>query len=198
MIRRFLRAIFTPPMIALAALFMLIEEWLWTRLTLVMAQVARLPVLQRLEAWMATLPPGGAMVCFLMPGALLLPVNLFAIALTAGGHALAGGSILIGAKLLGTAILARIFAVTRPTLLTVDWFRRAYEWLIRTKTWLYSTVKQSRAWQAAGEWKRQISARLGRLTHRWRGGHLRRRWKAVVLSHRRRFGRGAADSPPRP
>ena len=101
------------------------------------------------------------------------------------------------AKLLVTAILARIFAVTRPTLLTVAWFRRAYEWLIRTKTWLYSTVKESRAWQAAAAWKRGISARLARLTHRWRGGHLRRRWKAVVFLLRRRFGNAGADSPPR-
>ena len=104
---------------------------------------------------------------------------------------------LIAAKLLGTAILARLFAVTRATLLTVGWFRGLYEWIIRTKAWLYGRVKSSQVWQSAVLWKRMAFARLARLTHRWRGGHVRRRWKAVVFFLRKRFGRRPADSSSR-
>ncbi len=182
-------------MIAVAALFMLVEEWLWKRLTAVMAMVARLPVLRRLERWLGTLPASGAMAFFFLPGLILLPVNLFAIAITAKGHAAAGAGILIGAKLLGTAILARLFAVTRPVLLTVGWFRALYEWILRSKAWLYKTVKESRPWILAAGLKREAMARLARLTHRWRGGHVRRRWKAVVFLLRKRFGRSGQDTP---
>src|SRR5436190_16686596 len=111
MIRRFFRRVLTPPMVVIAAMIMLFEEWLWDHLTTFMAWVGRAPVLRVLEKRIATLPPYPAMGVFLLPGLMLLPVNLFAIYLTAHGHAVLGTSILIAAKLLGTAILARLFAL---------------------------------------------------------------------------------------
>lgn len=193
MMRRFFKKLLTPPMIVIAALIMFFEEWLWDRLTALMARVARLPVLQRLEVRLAALPPYPAMGVFLLPGLLLLPVNLFAVWLTANGQALAGTAILIAAKLAGTAILARLFAVCKPSLLTVGWFRRLYEGLVRLKTRLYSAIKAMPAWQTVVRWKNAARARVARLTHRWRGGHFKRRWKAIVqLMKRRRRRRGAA------
>ena len=185
MVRRFCKKILTPPMIVIAALFMFVEEWLWDKLTAFMAWIARAPVLRWLETKLAALPPYPAMAVFLLPGLLLLPVNLFAIYLAANGHALLGTSILISAKLLGTAILARLFTVCRPTLLTVGWFRRLYEWLGRLKLRLYNSAP----WLAVVRWKNALTDRVARLTHRWRGGHLRRRWRAVFQLLRRKSRR---------
>src|SRR5688572_15026878 len=131
MLRRFFKKLLTPPMIVIAALIMFCEEWLWDHLTAFMAWVARAPVLRWAETRIAALPPYPAMGVFLLPSALLLPVNVFAVYLTAAGHALAGAAILIAAKLIGTAILARLFTICRPSLLTVNWFRRLYQWLAR-------------------------------------------------------------------
>ena len=188
MIRRFFKKLLTPPMIVLAAMIMFFEEWLWDRLTAMMARVARLPVLQRLEVRLAALPPYPAMAVFLLPGLLLLPVNLFAMWLAANGQALAGTGLLIAAKLVGTAILARLFTVCKPSLLTVGWFRRLYEGITRLKARLYAAIKAMAAWQAAVRWKNAVKARIARLTHRWRGGHFKRRWKAVkyLMKQRRR------------
>lgn len=172
-------------MVVLAALFMFVEEWIWDRLTALMAAVGKLPVVRKMEAGIAKLPPYPAMGVFILPSLLLLPVNLFAIYLTAQGHATMGASILIGAKLLGTAILARLFALCRPSLLTVNWFRRLYEWIGRVKQWLYTSAP----WQAAVRWKNAVKARFKRLTHRWRGGHLKRRWRALRIIIRRKLRR---------
>ena len=196
MTRRSFKKLLTPPMIVIAALIMFCEEWLWDHLTAFMAWAARAPVLRWAETRIAALPPYPAMAVFLLPSAIFLPVNIFAVYLTAAGHALAGTTILIAAKLVGTAILARLFAICRPSLLTVNWFRRLYEWLGRVKQWLYTSAP----WQAAVRWKNHINARLARLTHRWRGGHLKRRWKSVLYLMRRRWRRKAngASNPPAP
>ena len=79
MIRRFLKKLLTPPMIVIAALIMFFEEWLWGKLTSFMEWIARLPALRGLETRIAALPPYPAMAVFLLPGLLLLPVNIFAV-----------------------------------------------------------------------------------------------------------------------
>ncbi len=194
MFRRFFKKLLTPPMIVIAAMILFFEEWLWDKLTAGMAWVARLPVLHRLEARIASLPPYPAMAVFLLPGLLLLPVNIFAVWLTANGHALTGTAILIAAKLAGTAILARLFAVCRPSLLTVSWFRRLYEGLVRLKTRLYAAIRSMPAWMAVVRWKNALKARVAKFFHRWRGGHFKRRWKAVkYLMKQRRKRRPARE-----
>jgi hypothetical protein len=188
--RRLLKKILTPPMIALAALIMFVEEWIWDHLTTFMAWVGRAPVLRWMETRIAALPPYPAMAVFLLPSALLLPVNIFAVYLTASGHAALGTGILIAAKLVGTAILARLFAICRPSLLTVNWFRRLHDFIGRLKTWLYNSAP----WLAVVRWKNALKTRLARFTRRWRGGHLRRRWRAVIYVLRRRFRKSPAPS----
>ena len=59
-------------------MIMFFEEWLWDRLTDLMARLARAPVVRRMESRIAVLPPYPAMAVFLLPSALLLPVNIFA------------------------------------------------------------------------------------------------------------------------
>jgi hypothetical protein len=172
-------------MLLIAGLAVFVEEWLWDRLTLAMAYVARLPILRQLELWMATLPAWGALICFVFPGLILLPVNIVAILLTTRGQAMLGTTLLILAKLVGTALLARVFAVTKPTLLKLGWFRALHEGFFRLKTALFQRIQQ------LGIWPRilAVKARLASLTHRWRGGHLKRRWKAVVHWMRARWFR---------
>jgi hypothetical protein len=192
MIRRFFRRVLTPPMVVIAAMIMLFEEWLWDHLTAFMAWVGRAPVLRVVEKRIATLRPYPAMGVFLLPGLMLLPVNLFAIYLTANGHAVVGTSILIAAKLLGTAILARLFTLCRPSLLTVNWFRRLYEAIGRLKQWLYNSAP----WQAAVRWKNSVKTRWQHMTRHWRGGAFKRRWRAVGHVLRRKFSRKSRIQTP--
>ncbi|HEX2748088.1 MAG TPA: hypothetical protein VHM91_08825 [Verrucomicrobiales bacterium] len=185
MIRRFFRRVLTPPMVVIAAMIMLFEEWLWDHLTAFMAWVGRAPILRSLEKGIAGLRPYPAMGVFLLPGLMLLPVNIFAVYLTAHGHPVTGTCILIAAKLLGTAILARLFTLCRPSLLTVNWFRRLYKAIGRLKQRLYNSAP----WQAAVRWKNSVKAKWQQMTRHWRGGALKRRWRAIGRVMRRKFSR---------
>ena len=141
MIRRFFKKLFLPPMVIIAAAIMFIEEWLWDHLAAAMAWVARAPFFRWLEAKLAALHPYAAMVVFLVPGAMLLPVKIGALYLMTHGHAGLGLLLILTAKFIGTAIAARLFTVCRPALLTVRWFRWIYEGILRLKTRLYTAIK---------------------------------------------------------
>ena len=185
MFRRFLKKLLFPPMVMIAAAIMFFEEWLWEHLTTFMAWVARARVFRWLEAKLAALPPYLAMVVFLVPGLMLLPVKIAALFLMAKGHPGGGLLIIIVAKVAGTAVVARLFAVCRPALLTIGWFRHLYEWIVRVKTRLYTAVKSLPAWAMAVRWKNAIKARLAG------GGHFARQWKAIGVLVRRKFSRRA-------
>ena len=191
MFRRFCRRVLLPPMIFLAALFLFVEEWIWDHLRDFMAWVARAPAIRWLEGRIATLPPYGAMAIFLLPGLILLPVKISALWLAAHGHPIYAAGVFVAAKVVGTAAAARLFTLCRPTLLTVNWFKKVYHWFGRIKDRLY----HSAAWQSAVRWKNGIKARLAKLTHRWRGGRLKRRWRALRWLLKRKFRRGPASSP---
>ena len=183
MIRRFFKKLIFPPMVILAAAIMFLEEWLWDHLTTFMAWVARARVFRWLEARLGALPPYGAMAVFLIPGAMLLPVKLAALYLMTRGHPGGGLLIIIAAKVVGTAIVARIFTVCRPALLTVRWFRGLYEWIVRLKNRLYTAIKSMPAWVTAVRWKNAIKSWLPR------GGHFTRRWKAIGHLLHRKFSK---------
>ncbi len=183
MIRRFLKKLFYPPMVILAAAIMFFEEWLWDHLATFMGWVARARIFRWLEQRLAALPPYGAMAVFFIPGVMLMPVKIAALFLIAQGHPLSGLFVILAAKVVGTAIVARIFAVCRPSLLTVGWFRRLYEWIVRLKTRLYAAIKSMPAWAAVVRWKNAIKSWLPR------GGHFTRRWKAIGFVLRRKFSR---------
>ena len=130
-------------------LLLIFEEWGWEPLAALFARLARLPLWARAENWVRSLPPWGAVVVFSGPMLGLLPVKLAALALFANGHFTLGLTILVAAKLVGTAIVARLFQLTRPALMQFAWFAR---WYPRWTTWkdaMVLQVKQSAPWIAA-------------------------------------------------
>src|SRR5258706_4729692 len=106
------------------ALWIFLEEWIWEGMQACMAWIAKLPGVRGCEARTAGLPPYAALVAFLVPAAILVPFKLLAFWLIARGHALLGLEVFVVAKIVGTAFLARIFALTRPALLSIGWFAR--------------------------------------------------------------------------
>ncbi len=142
-LRRFLRNLVT----GLLAVLLLFEEWGWEPLAAAMARLARLPLWAALERWIAHLPRWGALLTFGIPMLALLPVKLGALYLFAHGHAALGLTLLLGAKLVGTAVLARLFQLTQPALMGFAWFAK---WYPRWKTWkdgILLWVRASAAWQ---------------------------------------------------
>jgi hypothetical protein len=149
LLRRFLHH----TLLALAALILLFEEWGWEPLAALFARLAGLPVWAAVECRIALLPPGAAVAVFALPALALLPVKLLALILIGRGHAIVGVGVLLAAKLLGTAILARLFTLTQPALMRLPWFAR---WYPRWKGWKDSVIAQVRTsapWEAARHWK---------------------------------------------
>jgi hypothetical protein len=133
-----LRWVFTP----IAAVILLFEEWGWVPLTALISRLARLPFWARLEHKIALLPPWGALLVLGLPTLALVPIKLLALYFLGRGQSVVGVSILIAAKLLGTALLARLFQVTQPALMQLAWFAH---WYPRWKAWKDSLMARMRA-----------------------------------------------------
>ncbi|UXH78534.1 hypothetical protein [Roseateles amylovorans] len=144
------------------ALIILFEEWGWEPLQRAMAALGRLPVFRHLEAALRRLPPYVALVVFCLPYLTLLPVKLLALWLIGMGHTGLGVAVIVLAKVLGTAILARLFALTQPALMRLAWFARWYGRWIVWKQALLHWVRTSAVWRSA----RALKLRLRRLFRR--------------------------------
>jgi hypothetical protein len=148
----------------LVALVVLFEEWGWESLHWLMAQLGKLPLLRQLEVLVTRLPPTAALVVLGLPALLLVPVKLVALWLIGSGQPGFGLAVIVAAKVLGTAIVARLFALTRPALMRIGWFAAFYPRWMAWKTSMLAIVRASWAWRMA----RVIKRRALRRWARWR------------------------------
>lgn len=144
-------------LLTLAALVLFIEEWGWRPLTAAVARLGRWAPFRRLEAWLQALPSGAALAMFVVPAVALFPLKLFALWLIHLGHAGLGIGVIVAAKVVGTALVGRLFQLTEPQLMRFAWFTRALGWWRRTKERIKAAVTGSAPW-------RLVRATL----HRWR------------------------------
>lgn len=154
--RRVLRSLFTIPL----ALWVFLEEWVWDAMLATMAWLGRLPPVRWTEAQIGKLPPYAALIVFSVPGAILFPFKLAALWLIAQGHAVYGMGVFLIAKIIGTALLARIFSLTKPALLTIGWFSTVYFAITAWRDRLYAYVRALPAYQRLCDWTRNTKARM--------------------------------------
>jgi len=142
---------------ALLALLILFEEWGWESLHRLAARIARLPPLAWLERRIAALPPYGALAVLLLPTLALLPVKIAALWLIGIGRAGLGLLLVVAAKVVGTALLARLFHLTQPALMQLAWFARLYgRWAV-WKAGVLARVRASWAWRVGRVVKRRVA-----------------------------------------
>lgn len=170
-LRKLLRAVATVVLVPI----LLFEEWGWDPLAAQVSKLARLPLWARLEDRVRTLPPWGALLVFFLPVVFLFPVKLAALFLFGRSHYASGFVLLAGAKLVGTAIVARLFQLVKPTLLTIGWFGR---WYPRWTAWKDEVLCRVRR---SGPWRSLRALRCG----------TRRRWRRLRDAVRRVFGSSA-------
>lgn len=144
----------------IAALILLFEEWGWRPLAAGLARLARYRFWARIELWIAGLPPYAAVAVFAAPSLLLFPVKISALWLLAEGHILTAGALLAAAKVVSTALVARIFMLTKPALMQLEWFAWAYNKFIPWKEALFDTIRQSTVWKAGHAVAQTVRARL--------------------------------------
>ncbi|WP_050466537.1 hypothetical protein [Herbaspirillum chlorophenolicum] len=178
------------PLIYLAALLLILEEWLWDVTQAVLERIPSWPFLAKLQRWVERLSPYAALVFFLAPTLLLLPVKILALLSITHGHPTLGLGIILTAKVLGTALVARIYALTRRSMLSLGWFQRAHDKVLAFKDRMIAHLYASPGWQQIQKLiaslrrtaRRAIDAMKARLTGspRSEGGRLLRLFRRLV------------------
>jgi hypothetical protein len=135
--------------VPLAAAVVFFEQILIRVLNAITAVVARWAPIAALEDWLRRQPPWIALLAFVAPSILILPIKFSAIYFIAHRKfAMAIAAIVIG-KVLATAIVARLYVVLRPTLMTIGWFARLDIWFFFWRDRAYDFVRALPAWQKA-------------------------------------------------
>ena len=131
----------TRPLLILLAIVFLIEAWLWRHLEPVVERIVALIPLRAVKARLAglirTMPPPAALIVFIVPALLLFPLKFLGLWLLAHKHWIAAGLVIVFAKLVGLAVTAFVFEVTRPKLLQMAWFRWVYERVLMGLDWAH-------------------------------------------------------------
>lgn len=183
---RLLKRTLAAPFVLLAAIVILFEDWLWEDLARLAAAIGRLPILRSLEGLIVRLPPYPALLLFAMPALLLVPLKLLALYFISHGRAPLGLLTIIFAKFAGTALVARLFTLTRPQLLRIAWFAWTYERLAAFKARLYATIKATAIYRLAHRQHLRIRGALRAWFGKRRGFWLRRWWATRRLTRRRK------------
>lgn len=157
---RAFRALVRTALEILLALIIIFEEWGWRPLAALLARLARLKPVAALEAGIASLPPYPSLLVFALPSALLFPLKLLSLWLIAEGRLVLASLLFAGAKIAGTALLARIYQLTEPRLMQLSWFSRLHGIVIPWKDALVARVKATPMWIVAAALKARAKSAL--------------------------------------
>src|SRR5262245_740919 len=172
---RLARPVLRTTLQVLLALLILLEEWGWRPLADLLGRLARWRPWAQLEYAIARLPPYVALLVFALPSALLLPLKFLAVFLVAKGQVVLAALLFAGAKVGATALVARLFMLTQPALMQIEWFAWAYERFMPWKEALVEYVRSSYVWRVGRVWKER-ARRMARA--QWR------RWRPTMLEMR--------------
>jgi hypothetical protein len=140
MIRKTLIRRVVNPLVFLAAIVLVFEEWLWDTLKQQIHRLSRLPSVAAFEIRLRNLPPWAALLVLTFPGIILIPFKILALQLITHRPML-GLCTLLAAKLTGTAIAAYLFDLVRENARKIGWFNFLYERILKllttAKTWLH-------------------------------------------------------------
>jgi hypothetical protein len=179
--KNLLKRLLAAPFVFVAAIIILLEDWLWDDLQRLAAAIGRLPIFHQIESFITGLPPYGALAMFATPSLLLVPVKLAALYFIAHGQPMLGFLTAVAAKVAGTALVARIYALTHPNLLRIGWFAYLHARFTAFKTRIYAAIKATSVYQAAHlryVWMKEWLRNRGK-------SFLRRRWDAAMKFSRR-------------
>ncbi len=128
----------------LVAAIFLIEAWLWDHVGGFLHRLVALLPLDALKAALARfidhLYAPVALILFIIPVILLEPLKLVAIWLI-GHHHIFSGLLTFGfAEIFTVGIIAFLFDTMRGKLLSMPWFFKLYEWVLKVRAWADAIV----------------------------------------------------------
>jgi hypothetical protein len=145
------------------AILVLFEQWGWEPLVALLKRAAHLAPIAALERVISRLPPYPSLLAFGLPTVVLLPLKLLALYLIAHGHAFTAAALFIGAKVVGTAVVARLYQITSPKLMQIWWFKRGHDFLAPRLHQLHEEIRRSWAWRYGRMLKTRVKHRIAPL-----------------------------------
>jgi hypothetical protein len=173
-----------------AAAVLLFEEWLWDHSTAIAKRLGRLPPLALLEAWIRRRSQWQAMALFVLPVIVVYPLKAVALYAMTRGYVTVGVSSFVLAKILATAVFARLFQLTEPAITRIRWVRHGRDAFLRWRAFMHRWLNSQPAYRNARATIRDASARL-RLRYR-AAYRLRRRQRRSARSRKFLISRDAA------
>lgn len=172
------------------ALLILLEEWGWRPLADLLGRLARWRPWAQFEHGIALLPPYAALVVFVLPTTLLLPLKFLAILLVAKGQFVLAALLFATAKVVATALIARLFLLTQPALMQIGWFAWCYDRFMPWKEALVDYVRASWVWRVARVWKERARRLMRVQWRRWQPAAAELRAALVAVTARVRLATG--------
>jgi hypothetical protein len=170
---------FTRILFFAAACALAFEEWIWNHASALLRRIGRLLPLRWLEAWVLRRSPLQALALYVLPVLVVLPLKGVALGAIAHDHVTLGLAILFLDKVIGTAVLARLWQLTEPAITTYRWIRRGRDAFLHLRARLYRWLHRQTVY-------RRTRALIERMQEQ--GGvwaefreHLRRRRRARAL-----------------
>jgi hypothetical protein len=172
-----------------AAVVLLFEEWFWEKSTAVAKRLGRLPLLSDLESWIRRRGRWASLALFVAPVLVIYPFKALALYAMAQGYVTGGMMAFILAKLVATAVFARLYQLTEHAIIQFHWVRRARAAFLRARAFVHAWLDAQPAYRRARVLVRRSSRRI---KHRYRVAYrLQRRRRGVsVRASASRPGRG--------
>lgn len=172
LIASMIAAVFTYPyamkkfLLAIFAIILLIEEWLWDILSAFGHYLVELLGLAKFEAWLAQTTPNQALFAISIPVLLVTPLNIAAIWLLAHGLILQGVALEIVAKLLGTIFIARFFTLMKAQLLTFSLLNKLYLTITNWLRWAHEKISETAVYKWSKKFKADVKAKMKAWFHK--------------------------------
>jgi hypothetical protein len=152
----------------LVALVIVFEEWGWRTLAELVGRLARWRPWAAIEATITRLPPYPALIIFVLPTTLLLPLKFLALFLIARGQILLASLLFVAAKVVATGLIARLYLLTQPALMQIGWFAWSHDTLMPWKEALTMRVRSSWVWREGRVLKQRTKRAIVIEARRWR------------------------------
>ena len=142
------------------ALVVIFEEWLWEILAFAGQLLSKWLYLEKLDRWLIEAPPNQALLAILVPLVIVTPFNLLALVLFAHGAIIQGLLLEIAIKLTGTLLIARIFHLVKPALLTFYWINLIYHKITHLLNWARHLITHAAIYQLSLKMKANLQIKI--------------------------------------
>lgn len=132
----------------------------------VMRFLSSLGLIRRIEAAIARLPPYVVLTLLLVPFIVAEFAKAYGIYLIAEEQFWNGAGIFVAAYIISILVCQRIFLAGREPLMTIGWFKVAFERVMRIKARVLDWLSRTRVWRQAEQLRRRAAQSTARMRTR--------------------------------